>query len=97
MGSLTTCADVSGTAKCWGSNLSGQLGNGAEVQLQVWVPVDVVGLGSHVTSVNVGYEHACALLDDGAVKCWGQGGMRGDHSTTSDVTESHPIDVVSLP
>jgi alpha-tubulin suppressor-like RCC1 family protein len=74
-----TCAVMDlGTAKCWGQNTSGQLGNATtEPSL---VPVDVIGL-SDATLIQVGYEHACALLADATVKCWGSDtrGELGSH------------------
>jgi len=97
MGSVSACAIVSGAARCWGSNQNGQLGNGGDVTLETFVSVPLPGLTGRVVTLQVGYGHACALLDSGAVKCWGEGGARGDHSTTSDVRITAPVDVVSLP
>ncbi len=64
-----TCAVNQGVAECWGENQWGQLGNGSlRRQLR---PMPVVGLERHVASVVAGYRHTCALLGNGAVKCWG--------------------------
>ncbi len=70
--------------KCWGANYDGRLGNGGF--LNSAVPVDVLGLGDvAVLDVVLGDAHACALLQGGAVKCWGSntGGQLGDGSSES--------------
>jgi alpha-tubulin suppressor-like RCC1 family protein len=69
-GTKYSCAVLSGgTAKCWGENYSGQLGDSTTTARLT--PVDVVGLGSGAVSIAVGDGHSCALLIGGAVKCWG--------------------------
>ena len=89
-----TCALTTvGGVKCWGYNGSGQLGNNSTaVQL---MPVDVVNLGSGVTTIGSGRFHTCALTTAGAAKCWGnnQFGQLGDNSTARRLI---PVDVVSL-
>jgi alpha-tubulin suppressor-like RCC1 family protein len=76
-GEAYTCALLSdGTVKCWGSNQHGQLGSG-----KTGVVDDLpssVGPVSITTTPGVfaehlagGFEHVCALLSDGSVKCWG--------------------------
>jgi len=59
--------------KCWGDNLYGQLGQENAVWGHVSEPQKLVNLGAGrtVQSVSVGRHASCALLDNGAVKCWG--------------------------
>ena len=72
-GGFHTCALLaagSGTVDCWGMGTSGQLGNGANANSKVPVPVE--GL-SGVTQISVGEYHTCALLTSAHVECWGRG------------------------
>jgi alpha-tubulin suppressor-like RCC1 family protein len=65
---------ISGGVKCWGTNLDGQLGDNHASGDYSYVPVDVEGLSSGVKKIAAGWYHICALLDSGAVKCWGSNG-----------------------
>ena len=79
------------TIRCWGGNVSGQLGNGTTAFPRVPTPPGtVVGL-SGATAVALGTNHTCALLTDGTVRCWGfnGGGALGNGSTT-DSTSPQP-------
>jgi alpha-tubulin suppressor-like RCC1 family protein len=90
-----TCALLNnGGVQCWGSNQYGQLGNNSTTDS--WVPTKVAGLMSGVQAIAVGGQHACALLNNGGVQCWGsnQYGQLGNNSTTDS---SVPVQVSGLP
>lgn len=81
-GSLHTCARLSdGTARCWGNNALGQLGDGST--LNRTSPTVVSGLANALTLV-AGDIHTCAVLGDGTARCWGANtsGQLGDGTTT---------------
>jgi cysteine-rich repeat protein len=67
------------TVKCWGANDHGQLGQGDIVDRGVQggqmgaalLPIDL-GPGRTARAISCGFDHTCALLDDGSVKCWGR-------------------------
>jgi alpha-tubulin suppressor-like RCC1 family protein len=58
-----------GTVQCWGYGLYGELGNGSNSSSGT--PVSVSGLTGPAIAVSSGDSHACALLSDGSVQCWG--------------------------
>lgn len=65
-----TCAElVDGSVYCWGSNVSGELGDGTTTDRPV--PTKVT-LPSTVKKMSLGGgRHSCATLDDGTAWCWG--------------------------
>lgn len=65
----TTCALMEDrTARCWGRNDHGDLGDGTRTTSPR--PVRVQQL-SQVQQLDVGLLHACAVIDDGTLRCWG--------------------------
>ena len=74
-----TCALLDdGTVRCWGAGANGRLGYGNTNSIGdneapgSAGPVDLGG--REAVAVSAGDSHTCALLDDGAVRCWGLGG-----------------------
>ena len=81
-----------GTARCWGNNWFGQLGDGTTTERHT--PVAVSGL-SNAVAIAAGNYHTCAVLGDGTARCWGRNdyGQLGDGTTTERHT---PVAVSGL-
>lgn len=77
-----TCAALAdGSARCWGSNTNGQLGDNSTTARNL--PISVAGLSS-AAAISLGTNHSCAISTDGTAKCWGNNlyGQVGDNTTT---------------
>ena len=89
-----SCALISGgSAKCWGNNAYGQLGDGSSTTRPTAVSVSGV---SGISELAAGTGFTCARLSDGTAKCWGraQYGLLGnDNDTTNQLT---PVSVSGL-
>jgi alpha-tubulin suppressor-like RCC1 family protein len=79
-GSHTCAVMASGAVRCWGSDASGELGDGVDGYdggRYSPVPVSVVGLPAPVRSITAGGaqpgdgEHTCVVTSGGAALCWG--------------------------
>jgi len=79
IGASFACAlSSTGVVKCWGENGTGQLGLGdtgdrgdGPGEMGENLPPVELGSGRRATNLACGYQHCCALLDDGSLKCWG--------------------------
>jgi len=92
-GDRFSCAVLrDGTARCWGTNGSGRLGDGTNTQRNT--PVAVSGL-TGVVSLSAGKEHACAVLSNGTAKCWGDN-WRGQLGDGTIINRSIPVTVSGL-
>jgi alpha-tubulin suppressor-like RCC1 family protein len=87
-----TCAILDdGTARCWGGNEYGQLGNGTYDAQGQATPALVTGLASPAASISADAYRTCATLDDGSMHCWGQDRIGGlSTSTTAPVALAMP-------
>ncbi|HAZ11617.1 MAG: hypothetical protein A2X86_17995 [Bdellovibrionales bacterium GWA2_49_15] len=69
-----------GGVKCWGYNGYGQLGQDTTANFGIdqggnsLYNMPAIALGQAATKITVGYLHACAILVDGSVRCWGYNG-----------------------
>ncbi|MFO0644242.1 MAG: Ig-like domain-containing protein [Polyangiaceae bacterium] len=94
LGDEHTCALFdTGAVKCWGRNDHGQVGNNGTLNRQV--PTDVVGLGAGVAKIYVKHQQTCAIMDTGAVKCWGLN-SRGQIGNNGTLDRQVPTDVTGL-
>ena len=83
LGGDTCGITTTGSAYCWGPNVSGTHGNGTTKNASS-VPVPVSGNHSFA-SLAIGINHACGVSTDGQVYCWGgvpAFGLGGTASTT---------------
>ena len=90
------CALVrDGTVTCWGLGESGQRGDGTFTTFSSG-PVSVNGLSGAV-ALGSGYAHACALLADATVRCWGED-IEGElgNGTTATPGIAAPVQVVGI-
>ena len=88
-GGAHTCAILdNGSVSCWGADYSGQLGNGAMSGKSTPTLTSSLGTGRTAVALSSGYIHTCAILDNGAVSCWGNGnyGKLGNGGTSTKTT-----------
>lgn len=96
-GANFTCALLDdGSVRCWGGNIGGQLGQGNTANIgddekPGSVPAIPLGPGRRAVGIAAGGFHACAVLDDGELRCWGSNakgelGLR----TTASLGDSEP-------
>lgn len=71
---------------CWGSRLSGQLGDGMWLTNAV-EPVPTTPLPANPTALSAGGEHTCVIVND-RIYCWGKNGngQLGDSTTSTSNT-----------
>ena len=90
----------SGSMECWGGNALGVLGLGSTTPAETTTPLPVSGLGSKVIALpTLGGTQTCALLQGGAVQCWGNnsdGQLGTGTSATTSSSSPTPGNVVGL-
>jgi RHS repeat-associated protein len=99
----STCSILdNGSLKCWGDNFYGQLGlsdtttrGTSPSQMGSTLYPVVFPSGRTVVDVSISISHACAVLDDGSVRCWGANGtgQLGSNSTTPTMAPGSPINL----
>ena len=90
-GDHTAAIRANGTAWCWGSSLTGQLGDNTAVSKSS--PVSVVGGFTDWVQISAGGQHTAAIRANGTAWAWGSGtgGRLGDNTT---VSKSSPVSAV---
>lgn len=90
-GAYHSCATLAdGTARCWGYNAYGQLGNGATSSTNRAVEVSAM---STALTITTGERHTCARRSDKSIYCWGQNGygQLGDASNQTAYVPSRTL------
>jgi alpha-tubulin suppressor-like RCC1 family protein len=67
-----------GTLRCWGYNNNGELGYSSTDDVgydELSTTAGSVDVGGPVVRVSVGQARTCALLEGGAVRCWGKNSL----------------------
>ncbi|MBI4955544.1 MAG: hypothetical protein HY908_26225 [Myxococcales bacterium] len=84
---------LDGTARCWGANGYGAIGDGTTGADQP-TPTPVSG-ANDVVDIAAGHAFTCARLGDGRVSCWGANtvGQLGNGTTTDSAT---PVAVMAI-
>lgn len=83
----------SGSVQCWGMNDAGQLGVKPDIDPHKQL-VTVPGVGG-VARLVAGEASTCALLADGAVRCWGSNG-EGELGLGTRSSDERPASVTAL-
>ncbi|MBK6847409.1 MAG: RCC1 repeat- and reductase domain-containing protein [Proteobacteria bacterium] len=93
LGAYHSCARrADGSLACWGTNWSGQLGDGTTVNRPS--PVAVTALGTTVAEVALGGAHSCARRANGSLWCWGA--ERWASSATARRVPHSPVAITAL-
>ncbi|MFL2966544.1 MAG: hypothetical protein ACJZ5D_02480 [Candidatus Thalassarchaeaceae archaeon] len=71
-GYATSCAILdNGSGMCWGKNDLGHLGDGTYNNRNEPTPISILPDNRSLIAMDLGAGHACGILDDGMVNCWG--------------------------
>lgn len=101
LGREHTCAVLEGGGlRCWGFGGDGRLGHDAPEAIGADRSIADAGnvpVGAPVQAVTAGYAHTCALLESGAVRCWGdnQWGQLG-YDNTLNVGNGQGLSIMSV-
>ena len=95
-GAAFSCAVLeNGDARCWGDAGQGKLGTNDNQNIGDTEPPSMsppIQIGGDAIGIACGNQHACALLSDGAVRCWGvsNSGRLGNMINQSIGDNEHP-------
>jgi alpha-tubulin suppressor-like RCC1 family protein len=103
-GAFHFCAVLtSGSLRCWGTNAVGQLGYGHSENIgddESPAGAGNVNIGGEVIDAAPGELHTCALLQEGAIRCWGAAsaalGLPGIDEDVGDDEAPASVDAVDV-
>jgi alpha-tubulin suppressor-like RCC1 family protein len=78
-----------GEAYCWGYGYRGKLGNNADANSSVPVPVSG---GFFWQSIGAGSKHSCGITTGGVAYCWGDG-LSGELGIGGSTIRNYPLEV----
>lgn len=108
LGGSHTCALASDrSVRCWGFGGNGALGYGTNDNVGDGAGPSIIAagpvpIGGRVSRIAAGFEHTCAILETGTLRCWGdndQGQLGYDHTnaignaTGAAIVDAGDIDV----
>lgn len=97
-GGMHTCAILdNGEVSCWGYGNGGRLGNGVGPDKYTPTLTSTLGSGRTAVAISLGFDHTCAVLDDGSASCWGVGsdGQLGNGGTSDQFNPTPASSVAS--
>ncbi|NJK32387.1 MAG: hypothetical protein HC927_08240 [Deltaproteobacteria bacterium] len=95
-GQAHTCALLEGgSVRCWGDNQRGELGLAMHDRIgddEHPSEAPLVQLSGPAVDIAAGYQHTCALLENGGLQCWGSNefGQLGLGHTDTIGDDEHP-------
>jgi alpha-tubulin suppressor-like RCC1 family protein len=90
------CARLSdGGVACWGRGDLGQTGDGLDTKIDRIFATRVQSVNTAV-GIAAGFSHACVLLADGTIQCWGENQFYQLGNETSSI-ETMPVRVEGIP
>src|SRR5580704_4451412 len=88
-GTNTICAiDQATNVWCWGADTQGIAGQAPVQGVFNKVAIPMITNVTDAIAIAVGDEHACAMLDSGAIECWGD----NQHGELGDGVSDHMVD-----
>ncbi len=86
---------MGGQVACWGRNVNGELGTAASNSFTA-TPSEVPGLRGPAQAIAAGDGFSCALMQSGAIMCWGKSGKGQLGTGVPSAPSQPPLPVVGI-